>query len=134
MAVAVAFASHANADTDDARLDSVEHCQTNQSTMNECAEHRLDQAEQAMNVEIQKLRGLLADSERLEFFEKEVEAWHAYRDAHCLANNLYASGSFGIAYGNRCREELTKDRTRKLEDFAAQLSNADKQPYAAIEY
>jgi uncharacterized protein YecT (DUF1311 family) len=101
-----------------------------QSEMNACTYIEYEKADAAMNAAWKPLAAIMKDRDKdsekdgdagpgyFAALFKSQQAWLKFRDAHCetLGNFAYA-GSMQPTVYNMCLEELTKARTKQLQEL-----------------
>ena len=112
------LATVAQADTapDAAMQQALQDCDRNQMTMNLCATHRHQQADQALNRQYSETLAKQADDASRQRLRAAQRAWIVFRDKDCLASNgpREESGSIWPLLQADCLARHTERRTEDL--------------------
>ena len=93
-----------------------------QADMNQCAAAELATADAALNTAYAELRQQLP-KERLDALRKAEQGWIAFRTAQCeFEAGAAAGGSLQPLLRDNCLTELSRQRTRTLQDLRTGLS------------
>lgn len=89
-----------------------------QAAINTCASLSAEAADQQLNQVYQQLRLNLKGSQREKLLTDAELAWIRFRDINCaFEKSSYEGGSIAPSVYYSCIEEMTKQRTQKLEGY-----------------
>jgi uncharacterized protein YecT (DUF1311 family) len=119
IASAVAWGSEViSADTKDKQ--AALPCDTNQDTLNACAERRLQRAAAVLNKVFTSLLQVVQGSNSETLLQESQKLWSKFREADCryAVSGLTPEGSMRDQVQNDCRALRTEERTVQLKGFA----------------
>jgi len=95
-------------------------CDTNQQTLNACAEQRLQRAEAALNKVFTSLLKVVQGSNSETLLKESQKLWSKFREADCryAVSGLTPDGSARDQVQNDCRALRTEERVLQLKEFA----------------
>jgi uncharacterized protein YecT (DUF1311 family) len=94
-------------------------CQTNQDTLNECAERKLHRAEARMKTAFEAVLAKVRGTRSEPLLRESQDLWLKFREADCryFISGLTPDGSMVEQVRNDCRTRRTEQRTLQLKEM-----------------
>ncbi|EAT2981428.1 DUF1311 domain-containing protein [Salmonella enterica] len=95
------------------------------SNIRDCDAQEMERLDHLLNKAYKHIINELKQNEQLEQVNRLKEAqraWLKYRDANCGFIYSETGGTIDLLNGDGCIIEMTKDRTKQLEEFAEQYN------------
>ena len=99
-------------------------CDTNQDTMNACAEQKLQRAEAALSKVFASLLQVVRGSNSDKLLKESQDLWSRFREADCryVVSGLTPDGSMRDQLKNDCLARRAEERTVQLKELAQCVS------------